>query len=1022
MRSLNTKFEAIPVPDGKGLPDSVLRYYQQRNFISRLGVCLLSASMLTTQFGSWAQTPSVTAKRQTKSTKPAPKKGTTKNVTPPSSIGAPMPLPPRRGVPPMPRPGTGLPIPPPGGLQPGSVTVAPPQPGGTPPAPQGTITFDYRGTDIMNVLKFFAQVSGYNITVDPGLAGQVTIINPRPVTVEEAFKVLQSVLFVRGFTAIRTDSVVSILPMDKGVRGTPTVSTELDKKGRPIIGTGTQVMTQVIPIENVDAEALAKELLPLTSVGASLIGSPGTNTLIITDMPSVIEKIAKLVSVLDKVSSNSLMKTYFLERADASAIAEIINNLYQKLTSRGKGGGAPQQPGMPPPPPGQPNAGGGRPAVVAVADSLTNSVTVVASEENQRQIAKDIIGKLDDEDHIALDYEVYKVQYSDAQDVANLVNQVLNNLRPQPSQGGGGGGNFGRFFGGFDPFGGGGGQQQSVSSTDPYAKVIADAHTNSLFITASADRMKKIKDLIKSIDVKVPTETTTFIFPLKNAAAQDVAEALNQALSTQQGNNGFGGGFFFGGFGGGGNRTNQRRQRINRRFNNQNNQNSNPFGRSAGAPAGPPNAPSGDNTDGNTANGGGTTTGSAIPQGVQGVMTPNGFVPTQGAGDSNGERTRQFYYDGGYGSRQKGLGTSRSPLYGRGQGGGYSNLLQLQNNVFVTPSPGGDSLIITTLPANYQALKDIIEKLDIVQTQVMIEVIIAEVTLTNDEKFGTALGGSLSRLFKGDNAGKFRMNLPGDGFGSAFDANANGGQFSIAGANYDALIQSLNNNSKVKVLATPQLFTTNNQEAEIEVTQKVPYITSQDSGIFGGNQVGQKVEYEYPGLYLNVIPSVTHDGQVSMDVLQEASELVRFDLLGTGISAIRAPVTNTRRVNTLVTALSNDTVVIGGLMRENNSLTTAKVPLLGDIPFFGQFFRSREKTKTRVELVIFMTPRVVSSTKEVREMMKTMSNHIRMEIPDLTKAEKRFAPSKEKEPSKSMEKKVDEKKEKVEPKTEEKSE
>lgn len=897
---------------------------------------------------------------------------------------------------------------PPPVFQPGSVTVAPPNPAGVPPvspAAQGTITFDYRGADIMNVLKFFAQVSGYNITVDPGLSGQVTIINPRPVTVDEAFKVLQSVLFVRGFTAVRTDSVVSILPMDKGVRGTPSVSTELDKKGRPILGSGSQVTTQVIPIENVDAEALAKELLPLTSVGASLIGSPGTNSLIITDMPSVIEKIAKLVGVLDKVSSNSLMKTYFLERADATAIAEIINNLYQKLTSRGKGGGAPQQPGMPPPQPGQPGAASGRPAVVAVADTFTNSVTVVASEENHKQISKDIIGKLDDEERVALDYEVYKVQYSDAQDVANLVNQVLNNLRPQPAQGNGGGGGFGRFFGGFDPFGGGN-NQQNVTSNDPYAKVIADAHTNSLFITASADRMKKIKDLIKSIDVKVPTETTTFIFPLKNAPAQDVAEALNQALSTQQGNNGFGGGFFFGGFGGGGNRTNQRRQRINRRFNSQNNQNSNPFGRSATPPAGPPNAP--DGAGDGAGNGGGATTGSAIPQGVQGVMTPNGFVPTQGAGDAsdpNKERTRQFYYDGFYGSRQKGLGTSRSPLYGRGQSGGYSNLLQLQNNVFVTPSPGGDSLIVTTLPANYQALKDIIEKLDIVQTQVMIEVIIAEVTLTNNEKFGTALGGTLSRLFKGENAGKFRMNLPGDGFGSAFDANANGGQFSIAGANYDALIQALNDNSKVKVLATPQLFTTNNQEAEIEVTQKVPYITSQDSGIFGGNQVGQKVEYETPGLYLNVIPSVTKDGQVSMDVLQEASELVRFDTLGTGISAIRAPVTNTRRVNTLVTAQNNDTVVIGGLMRENNSLTTSKVPLIGDVPFLGQIFRSREKSKTRVELVIFMTPRVVSSTKESRDMMKTLSNHIRMEIPDLTKAQNRFAPSKEKAPAKSMEEK-----------------
>ncbi len=977
--------------------DPLLSSYRHITVMARLGFTLVTVAMLSGANGSLAQVPPPAAQAPpAKEAKPTKKvKG---NPPPPAPKGGGVfvaPKPPRTFVPP------------------GRVFVAPPDIRAVPAPPTtgGTmISFDYRGADIMNVLKMFAQASGWNITVDPALAGQVTIICPKQVKLDDAFQILQSVLLVRGFTAVRNGDVVSIVGVDKAIRTNPLVGTDFDKTGNGLLSQMSQIMTQVIPIENVDAEALAKELAPLISPGASLIGSPGNNSLIITDLPSNIQKIMKLVNVLDKVSGNTVMKTYFLKRAEAPVLAEIINSLYQKLTTRGKGGGAPPQPGQPPPPPGAPTAGG-RPAVVAVADAATNSLIIVASQENQAQIARDIIMRLDDEENIALDTKVLKIKFADAQDVANLVNSVLTNMRPTGGGSSGGGGFGGRFFGGFDPFGGGGNQQQTVNSTDPFGKVTADPRTNTLYVTATASRMKKIEELIASVDVNVPTETTTFIFPLKNASAQDVAEALSQAFSTtNQNNNGGFGGFFFGG-GGGGNRTNQRKQRINRRFGQSQKDNNSPFGRSANVPPGPPNAPDGDNTQEQQGGGDNGTQGSAIPQGVQGVMTPNGFVPSQGErepGDKDtNERTRQFYYDGyGGGRSRRGLGQQRGPQYGRGRAGGYSNLLQLQNNVFVTPSPGGDSLIVTTLPENYTIVKELIEQLDTVQRQVMIEAIIAEVTLEQDEKLGMALGGAFSRILKGDNSGKARLNLPGTDFANVFDATKNGMQFSLSGTNYDLLLQALNTDNKVKVIATPRIFTTNNQEAEIEITERIPYITSQSSGVFGGSTVGQEVQFVDAGLYLNVIPSITRDGSVTIDVLQSASEFVRFEQLGTGATAgsIRAPVTNDRRTNTLVTVKDNETIAIGGLMRENTQTNISKVPLLSEVPFLGQFFRSREKVKRRVELVIFLTPRIVNSTKDARDMTQRESSNIIKILPDLRNAAPNIDPKNQNRPIKGQEK------------------
>ncbi len=863
--------------------------------------------------------------------------------------------------------------------------------------------FDFHGADVDNVLRFFSNISGLTITKDPGLTGPVTIINPRQVTRDEAFKILQSVLYVRGFSAVQTGSVMQILPF-KGARSSTTVlNPGINENGTTLVDARNQFMTQVIPIENADAQALATELKELTSPDASLIGSPGTNSLIITDTASNVARFIALVEALDKSSNQTSLKIYSLQRADAAAIAQYINTVYAQANPQGGGNrGGNRGGGFNPGNPGGNPGGGGnqggssRSAVTAVADPTTNSVLVVASPDNQERIARDLIGRLDGDDAVRLETVPRRIIFADAQTVADLVNNVLASQRPsstgttntptfqQRAFGGGG-------FGGFGGFGGGQ-QQQGTGATDPFGKVVADPRTNTVLITATKDRLTRINDLIDKLDQEVPIEPTTFVFPLKNAQAQDVATALSQAFGTQTTNGGGGTTFNFGG----GNTTA-----------------SNPFGRQGGAtqrrtggstnsvngrgvraqniPPGPPNAPENGFDDGQ----GGIQTngGSAEPQGITGVMTEQGFVPTEtqtGQPDTAAPRTRQFGGFGGQqgrggnnGGRQQTLGSSTSQQFGRGRNGGYANLLQLQNNVFVTPAPNGDSIIVTTLPENYAALQQIIESLDIVPRQVMIEVIVAEVTLSDDQKLGFTLGGNFLKLLGQQNTANAQLNLPGSGFANGFDPLAGGGQFVINGGNYSAVLQALTTDNKVRVLATPRVFASNNQQANLNIATQIPFIQGTTTTGFS-SVVSTQIQTASIGYQLQVTPRITRQGLVTIDVSQDATDLLRFQTLGSGASASVYPVINDRSTDTSVTIQDGQTVVIGGLIRNNRALNITKIPVLSDIPLIGQFFRSRELTHDKTELMIFMTPHVVNTVEEARQLSIQNGAPLIREIPELS--------------------------------------
>jgi general secretion pathway protein D len=870
---------------------------------------------------------------------------------------------------------------------------------GLPGRMNGPFSFDFRGSDIVNVLRFYAQMSGTTITAAPELSGPVTVIAPRPVTLDEAFLILQSVLNARGFTAVQKGDVISIVSVKNAI----TISPDVNIKTTDPLNTRDQVMTQVIPVSNVDAETLAKDLAPLASPGAQLVGSAGTNSLIITDTADNVRRFIKLVGALDQGSVNQSSVVYQLKRADASVVADTVNNLYKQITTRGRS--TPQQNPGQPVFPGQPQQPTGTPAVVAVADARTNSVIVVASTDNQKQIGE-MISKLDDDETAALETHMRKMTYANAIDVANLVNGILTTAHG--AQGGGGGSPFqnrifggGGFFGGFGGFGGGQQNNQSVTtqSTDPLASLNADPRTNTVIITAAADRVQHINELIDKIDVPVPAEPTTFVVPLKNANAADVAYALSLAFNTSSTNGGNQNNPFLNLFGNSNSSNGTSHTAINRQPGQNNglglSRAATPHGvsRAQQAPPGPPAPPDGSYQVQDPSLYTQNPTQPQLTQPQQPTQEPQ--VPLTAADTGQAGATRQFGGRfggfGGFGGQQSRTNISTSQTYGRGQNGGYANLLQLQGNVYVTPSPDGDSLIITTTPDNMNAVRDIVNQLDVVPRQVMIDVIIAEVTLTSDQKLGLNVNGMLSRLLSGTNTATLQANLPAGGFPNTYDANAQGGQINISGTNYGLLLQALTSDNKIKVLSTPQVFTRNNQQAEIDVTEEVPYISGQVTGVLT-TTVSNNVQYLNVGITLNVTPRITREGLVTIDVTQEASDLLGYVTLGTGSSAVSSPETNDRYTDTSVSVQDGETVVLGGLMKSQKTLTINKVPLLGDIPLVGQFFRSREKQLNNVELLVFLTPHVVNTRDEARALMQQRALHMRAEQPELDQQQPNVVP------------------------------
>jgi len=184
----------------------------------------------------------------------------------------------------------------------------------------------------------------------------------------------------------------------------------------------------------------------------------------------------------------------------------------------------------------------------------------------------------------------------------------------------------------------------------------------------------------------------------------------------------------------------------------------------------------------------------------------------------------------------------------------------------------------------------------------------------------------------------------------------------------DTVIHALASTSNSKVLSTPVVQTMDNQEADILVGESVPVPVSTQSslvttsGTLENNGVGlqSNIEYKDVAIELTVTPRINPDGYVRMDIEQKVNDLgANVNISGTSVPTILK-----REAKSSVAVQDRSTIVLGGLIKEQKTITTTKVPILGDIPFFGQAFKGQQNNKQRTELIIFIRPTVMRTDAE----------------------------------------------------------
>lgn len=450
------------------------------------------------------------------------------------------------------------------------------------------------------------------------------------------------------------------------------------------------------------------------------------------------------------------------------------------------------------------------------------------------------------------------------------------------------------------------------------SKLIADERTNSLIIIASEAETRKILQLVDKLDVPLPPgRKKIHVYYLENAKAEEVLQVLSQ-LS----------------------------------------------GRGTVGPG-----------LGTTGTAGGLRSGVG---GLSGGLSSGGLGGLSSAtGTSLGGST----LGGGLGTTGAGLGTTRGGTLGAGGTGLFPSTIErgpraaiLGEDVVVVADKATNAIIVMAPPEDYETIKELIAKLDVWRPQVLVEALIAEVSLTKTKNLG--IEWQFAKELKSDSAveaGTGPVNL--DKLFETAGQLAFGvfkGPAVIGGKqlfDVKALIRALQNAQDVNILSTPHILTLNNEEAEIVVAQNIPFLKSQ-TGTAESTTPGtitpitavlQTFEFKDVGIILRITPQISKGKYVRLNIFQEVSDVGAQERTTT-------PTTFKRQAKTVVVVEDGQTVVIGGLIQDTNRESVTGVPCLGSVPVLGNLFRSQSiGPNEKRNLLIFITPRIINTPADLAD-------------------------------------------------------
>jgi general secretion pathway protein D len=285
-------------------------------------------------------------------------------------------------------------------------------------------------------------------------------------------------------------------------------------------------------------------------------------------------------------------------------------------------------------------------------------------------------------------------------------------------------------------------------------------------------------------------------------------------------------------------------------------------------------------------------------------------------------------------------------------------------DAIISSDPDTKQITVIADDETAQYIKQVIRGLDRPKPQVLIKVVFLEVTYNNASDIG--IEGNITGKLRGPMTGT-ASNIFGLLSSGAAPVPPGAGLYTILGNDFSATLRLIAQAGKTEILSRPSILARNNQQATINLGQQVPLITSTRFDTLG-NQINT-VTYQPVGVILQVTPFITPEGLVEMIVSPQISELAdrsQWVPISSGPSgSVSAPVINSRSADTVVVVPDAQTVIIGGLMENDKITTDSKIPILGDIPFIGNAFKRQTKSYTKTELIIFLTPHIVTQPSQL---------------------------------------------------------
>lgn len=346
---------------------------------------------------------------------------------------------------------------------------------------------------------------------------------------------------------------------------------------------------------------------------------------------------------------------------------------------------------------------------------------------------------------------------------------------------------------------------------------------------------------------------------------------------------------------------------------------------------------------------------------------PGGLFASQGSGPNTGSMSSPLPMSSSNVTQTAQPQASRTP--GTESSGNGSGNEQQPGGVSITADEVNNALLIVATPAEYETIDAALKELDILPLQVLIEAAIAEVTLTNDLRFGVQwlFNNDTNKLIlSGGKTAAIAPTFP--GFSYVY----------TSGQRITAVLSALEDLTHVDVLSSPKLMVLNNQTALLQVGDQVPVATqSAVSTVTPGAPVVNSIEYRDTGVILTVTPRVNAGGLVLMDISQEVSNVTN-----TTTSNLDSPTISQRKIGSTVAIQDGQTIALGGLITDNRNFGRSGVPFLQDIPLLGHLFRQDSDNNTRTELLVLITPRVIRDgrgaaavTEELRSKLTNLKPH-----------------------------------------------